>query len=536
MLNNTDSEYTIDQIVTQFGVCEATVRNWIKTGCLQKFGKNTVTRKSFEVFLAEIVGKEKLNSRANKQNKDTHNHVEISEILTKKIQDSDIDLGEFYENELSESFRNIEGIYYTPAEIVADMFSGFSENFADKTFCDPACGSGNFIISALELGFLPENVYGFDTDPNAVKITLKRIFDKTGYHSSNIKQTDFLDFAINSIQKFDYIFTNPPWGKKIEKAEKERYGNLFKAGKSSDTSALFVFAGLSVLAKSGVMGYLLPDAFFNISNFQDARKKISNLSLQNLTDYGKAFKGLQTGAQAFILRNEPYDKQRDSVTCTFNGHCYERSAASLRTMPKSILNFWTNPDEAKLIEHVFSLPHITLANRAEWGLGIVTGNNNKYRKSEPEPGYMPVYKGSDITKTGLKPASVYIPTDLSLYQQVAPRHLYEAHEKIIYKFISDNLGFYCDTEQRYLLNSANMLILKSDFPISAKQLCDLLNSNFMNTLFKSLFRTHKILRGDLELLPLHTDYFKNNPIFVETEFLEFIQVKFIEKGKYQISF
>jgi len=80
----------------------------------------------------------------------------------------------------------------------------------------------------------------------------------------------------------------------------------------------------------------------------------------------------------------------------------------------------------------------------------------------PSEGYMTVYKGADILSNGLKKPSTYIPNDLSLYQQVAPKHLYEAEVKIICKFISSNLGFFCDTAQRYILNSANMLILKKN--------------------------------------------------------------------------
>ena len=102
-----------------------------------------------------------------------------------------------------------------------------------KTFLDPCCGSGNFIIEAIKKGFAPENVYGFDTDENAVAITKKRIKELCGYESDNIFCEDFLRlqpiansqqqplsisqifrFSDSQVFKFDYIFTNPPWGKK----------------------------------------------------------------------------------------------------------------------------------------------------------------------------------------------------------------------------------------------------------------------------------------------------------------------------------
>jgi site-specific DNA-methyltransferase (adenine-specific) len=83
--------------------------------------------------------------------------------------------------------------------------------------------------------------------------------------------------------------------------------------------------------------------------------------------------------------------------------------------------------------------------------------------------------------------------------------MFQATEKLVYRFISSELVFYCDTHQRYILNSANMLVLNEDFPLTSKQLAQLMNSPLTNWLFKRLFNTHKVLKSDLELLPIFTD-------------------------------
>ena len=350
-------------------------------------------------------------------------------------------------------------------------------------------------MRAIDLGFRPENVYGFDIDPVAVAITKKRIFSKTDYTSDNIIETDFLEYiSMNRNLFFDYIYTNPPWGKKLAKKDKEKYATIFNAGKSIDTSALFFFASLYCLKEKGSMGFLLPEAFFNISTFESARVKSLNLTIRRLVDYGKSFKGLLTKAQAIVLTNKQNEKSAHQIQCRIGNNNFSRSITSFSCNPKSIFNFHCNDEESEVIKHIFSIPHITLHEKAKWGLGIVTGNNNKFGRIEFVAGYMPVYKGSDITTNGLKSPSVFIPTDLSLYQQVAPVELYEAPQKLIYKFISSKLCFFHDTEQRYILNSANMLIPYDDFPISSKQLKNLLSSNFMNWLFTSIFNTHKILK------------------------------------------
>jgi site-specific DNA-methyltransferase (adenine-specific) len=281
-----------------------------------------------------------------------------------------------------------------------------------------------------------------------------------------------------------------------------------------------------------VLGFLLPDSFFNIATFQDARLKAFAYTIKRLIDYDKPFKGLVTKAQAIILSKET--PQGDyTIVCQINQKTHQRTVSSFTSNPKKIMNFWIDENASAVIHHVYKLPHLTLDKNATWGLGIVTGNNTKYTKNKPSDGYMPVYKGSDILTDGLKPPSVYIPNDLSLYQQIAPKQLYEAKIKIIYKFISSNLGFFCDTEQQYILNSANMLILKKKFPTTREQFCALFNSDFMNWLFQSLFNTHKVLRGDLETLPIHIDYFKTHPIFDENTFLAYFNIEKIKNVNYQ---
>ena len=117
-----------------------------------------------------------------------------------------------------------------------------------------------------------------------------------------------------------------------------------------------------------------------------------------------------------------------------------------------------------------------------------------------------MYRGKDLLPGRLKAASLFInPKEFPLYQQMAPLELYQAPQKLIYRFISNKLVFVCDSQQRYILNSANMLVLDRDFPLTSKQLAEIMNSPLTNWLFRQWFHTHKVLRGDLELLPIFPD-------------------------------
>ena len=527
----------IEESADRLGTSTATIRNWIKTRYLEQAGKGRITLESLEQFQAEISGKEKLNQRANKSLKDSHDHEKTTARFLENISFS-ADLSEktgiAYEQSLSDSYRNKEGIYYTPSTIVSDLFSIREVAAQDATFCDPCCGSGNFVIRAIELGFKPDHIYGYDTDPVAVEITKARIYKATGYESENIKVANFLDIAseIETV-KFDCIYTNPPWGKKIAKKKRVLTGARLKAGSSIDTCSLFFFACIRSLKANGELGLLLPESFFNVATFEDARITALQLSIEKLIDYGKVFKGLVTKAQAIVLRNI-VPEHSSKVSCEINGATYKRSVNSFKYNPKSILNLYCDDKDAATLKHLLSIPHITLNNKASWGLGIVTGNNKRFIKPRYESGYISVYKGADIQPAGLKRCSRFIPSDMRLYQQVAPLRLYQVKEKLVYKFISSKLCFFYDDEQRVFLNSANMLIPDESFPISSKVLGELLSSDFMNWIFSRVFNTHKILRGDLESLPIHSQFLKDASSFDEEDYLTKLTIAKGENGTYRI--
>ena len=171
---------SIESAARQANVSTATIRNWIKTGYLKQDLNGSVVITTFENFLAQVVGQVKLTGRANKSQKDSHDHEELSSNFLKKIANVNLNIEhliEEYELSLSESFKNKEGIYYTPKNIVLDLLQIDVKSVANLRFLDPCCGAGNFIVRAIELGFKPENIYGYDTDSTAVELTKRRIFE-----------------------------------------------------------------------------------------------------------------------------------------------------------------------------------------------------------------------------------------------------------------------------------------------------------------------------------------------------------------------
>lgn len=544
---NTIETLSILDAASIFSVSQATIRNWIKAGHIIQAAHGGIDVQSIDDFKNLQIskqngkqnGKQKLTARANKTLKDSHDHAATAVWLNELLHAENFDthkIANQYENSLSESFRNQEGIFYTPPKIIENLFQKPRLDFSEATFCDPCCGAGNFLVRALELGFKPENIFGYDTDANAVAIAERRIFDATGKNLNNIKKCDFLKESLGPKRPhFDFIFTNPPWGKKILREEKENFSQALGAGRSLDTSALFFFACVASLNDGGQLGLLLPDSFFNIASFEDARSQVLKLNISRLIDYGKPFKGLLTKAVGIVaekVKLQPLEAKM--IACEVNEKIHFCPATSFDKNPRKIFNFQCSPESVKVINHLYSLPHTTLEGKAQWGLGIVTGDNEKYCQSSPRNGFIPVFRGADLKKIGPCEPSLYIPSDLSLYQQVAPKIIYEAKEKLIYKFISSELCFFYDSEQNYALNSANMLVPSNALNMSAKQLCAMLNSDLLSWLFKSIFMTHKILRGDLEKMPIFPEFFQKHTKFNEEKFLEFLSIQKVNHRIYRV--
>ena len=488
-----------------FHVSSSTIHNWVKEGFLSLNEEHRVTMESVHQFQSQHAGKHKLQARANKLLKDEHDVVEVGRIIQKELSANAFDdaIGNRYEAMLSESYKNKEGITYTPKAIVDDMMRDVQVD--DSTlFLDPCCGSGNFLVKAIEMGVAPDHVYGFDTDPNAVAIACRRIKEMTGHETSNVVCADFLKKCQRLNKKFDLVFTNPPWGKKLPRKERCAYAKRYQAGSSPDTCSLFLFASLSVLKSDGIMGLLMPESFFKIASYEDARKAVLQQTILRIKDYGKAFKNMYS--EVSIVAKQVGCDENHEISCAYQDLEYTRLQRSFLSMPRFNLNYWTKAEEMQVVEQLMQHPHLTLKGQAAWGLGIVTGNNAKICKRGRRVGYKPVYRGKDILPSRLKGAKLYInPKDFPRCQQMSPMTMYQAPEKLVYRFISNELVFYCDTHQRYILNSANMLVLNEDFPLTSKRLAAIMSSPLTNWLFKQLFNTHKILKSDLELLPIFTD-------------------------------
>ncbi len=405
-------------------------------------------------------------------------------------------LGLLYQSLLAEGAKTTLGSYYTPASIVEAMV-GMHTN-PGSTFIDPCCGTGLFLVKASRIITDPTAVWGFDIDEIAVRIARLNLLLSYPQHdfTPNVYHGNGLLEASGS---FDVVATNPPWGGHLSNEELVSLRKHFNSD-TPDSFGFFLLAGLKLLKNGGSLSLLLPEAFLNIKTHRSLRCLVlKNASLIAVSNLGRVFQNVFSPVVRFDAV-----KCLPSSTTTFvarDGDSEIRiSQESVRKSEDCILDIRSSHDERELMEGVFSPNHLTLRDNADWALGIVTGNNARFVLETPDDGAEPLWLGKDLQRFVANKPVKYIKFQPQVFQQVAPTGRYRAAEKLVYRFISNELIFAYDDKQTLVLNSANVLIPKLE-GYSIKSVLAFLNSQLFQFLFRKRFQAIKVLRGDIEKMP-----------------------------------
>jgi len=443
---------------------------------------------------------------------------EVRENFKNFEKNNDIDiLGVLYQSILSEGEKSKAGSYYTPNDITQSIISDLKNI---ETFLDPCCGTGSFLLNVAKIkNLLPENIYGVDIDKNAVFIAkINLLFKYKDYQKEpNIYCTDFLNnfkndnlFSENNFSsiKIDAVATNPPWGASKNSSPSTHYEKLLG---SKEIYSMFIAKSIEIVKKDGECIFLLPESILNIKTHKAIRKILTeNTQILSIKEYGRAFTGVFTPVISIHFCKEN-SKINNLINVKTLSDSYFIEQTRIKNSSNYIFDIKINSEIDDLIKKIYTIPHQTLTNNASWALGIVTGNNSKYLKSEQIENLEPIYKGSDIELFTIKKPSNFIKYEREKFQQIAKNEFYRASEKLLYKFISNKLVFAYDNKQSLTLNSANILI--PNIPnYSIKATLAFLNSTVFQFLFRNKFNTHKVLKNDLEQLPFPEISQKQNEI------------------------
>lgn len=427
-----------------------------------------------------------------------YSHLEqVSIDIPEGVWDSEDDvLGFVYQSLITEGERNITGQYYTCKDVVKYIVDDkvLSDN---ETFLDPCCGSGAFLIAVNTNN--PSNLYGFDINPIAVMIASANLLIKykDKEFCPHIYCLDFLsglDCQNELPQKFDNIYTNPPWG-----SDKEGlYTASYPFTKSKERASMVIVESLKRLKDNGTLYFLLPTSLLKIKVHNDIRKYIlSNTTIHQIDIYKDRFDGVFTDYFSIKLSNQKTNEQSYSVTSD-NGSSVVSLSDSDYTLGNIAIENLSMLDKS-IISKMESSCNDKLTH-STWALGIVTGDNKNKVKKEMDEGLEPIYKGKDVKPFKLQDESAYILFNPNNFQQCAKEEYFRAPEKLIYRFIAKYPIVAYDDKQRLCINSANILIPELD-SISIKSVAALLNSTLYRYYYSLKFSDIKVLKSNLQELP-----------------------------------
>jgi len=444
---------------------------------------------------------------------------QYEKLLEKEIPSHNDILGLIYQSLKSEGEKAKHGSYYTPKDIVNEIISDYVKD--DQKILDPCCGTGQFLLMASNSISNPTNLFGFDIDPIAVfiaKVNLVLKYKSIDFYPNITCKDTLFDYDSSSLfsseEQFDLILTNPPWGLHFENGTLGTLKSLYPHIKSFESFSYFLSKSIEMLDENGILSFILPESILNIKLHSDIRNTIlKNTSIKKIKKLGRAFTNVFTNVIRVDLSKKVAEENHKLEIISDPSYFVFQNR--FLSNPDLIFDIDVNDFDNSIIEKVFACSFTTLKNNAEWALGIVTGDNKKFVHTTQEVGFEEIYKGKDINKYFLSTPSNFIKFEPEKFQQVAPEEKYRAKEKLIYKFISNKLVFAYDDKQKLTLNSANILIPQiANYP--TKVVLSLLNSSLYQFIYLKKFNTIKVLRGNLEELPL--------PLFSEAKNREIVNL------------
>ena len=213
----------------------------------------------------------------------------------------DVDVkGEIYEGLLEKNAQESKagaGQYFTPRPLIRAMVQVMKPT-PEMTVCDPACGTGGFLLAAYDymraqtndrekIKALRENkFFGTDITPLIVSLCAMNMYlHGIGGNTSPVKEADSLMSA--GTMRYDMVLANPPFGKKgglkvlgedgSVSVEKEDYNRDDFIATTSNKQINFLQHIMTILKTNGRAAVVVPDnVLFEGGAGEKVRKRLLN--------------------------------------------------------------------------------------------------------------------------------------------------------------------------------------------------------------------------------------------------------------------
>lgn len=409
-------------------------------------------------------------------------------------------LGLLYQALRTVGGRARSGAFYTPKQAVP-FLGAAGPSF---TVYDPCCGSGALLTAALSPDSDSGCVYASDIDETALRlceVNLALFFNDPDFRS-HLFVADVLDEKPMA-DRFDAVLANPPWG--LRRSGSGSSGRKKECTEKGDSFGQILLRALSWLNPRGQWFFFLPVSFLTVRRHAFIRKVVlSRNERLKVTLLGNIFPGVLSEAVLAEGRLRADGESEDSLPprlCrpTVQPLSGEPYRVDVPAAPHYVIEAFASPREKELWQRLYRVEHRRLGSLCGFILGIVTGHNDRLTADRPSEGVEAVYRGCDVFPFRFGPPAKWMRFEKKRLRQCAPEERYR-QPKIVYRFIGDRICCLYDTGGSLILNSANALYPKTDYP--PETLVCLLNSCFTDYIIRKRYHTKKILRSYLEDLPV----------------------------------
>ena len=267
----------------------------------------------------------------------------VGHLQSISLNKTDLDVkGVAFEQFMEGFFKGISGQYFTPREIVSFAVRMMNIN-NDDLVLDPACGSGGFLLHALDEvrnqsekfnendeaekyrfwhDFAQNNLFGIEINDSIARVAKMNMIIHDDGHT-NVIGFDALEDVGKMTEKnrgfeknhFDVIVTNPPFGANVKRSE-HSYLEKFVLGQNGKkirdnqkTEILFIERCIEFLKPgTGQMAIVLPDGVLTNSSLQYVRDFIMErtqiLAVVSLPQFAFAHFGAGVKSSIMFIRRK----------------------------------------------------------------------------------------------------------------------------------------------------------------------------------------------------------------------------------------
>lgn len=223
---------------------------------------------------------------------------------------------------LAPQVRKGLGIFLTPDPVV-EAIVRYVNPVPGSKICDPACGSGTFLLECAKLG-ADYKLTGVDKNPRMLLLAYLNLVasDQENFHCE-LEDSLFSTHSSLKDNSYDYVFANPPFGVHLDARTSDfsAYKTCLTADgyplKTQSSEIVFLEKCIRLLKPGGTMGIVIPKGIATNSSLEYARSVLSNeayvYSIVSLPPETFSSTGTQTTTIVLFVRKRRKEEKNEEV-------------------------------------------------------------------------------------------------------------------------------------------------------------------------------------------------------------------------------